>query len=159
MCIRDRFDGDIIKIEQATESTTEAIELASTTLSPGAIKVNIIGEVDRPGPQELPANTPLIQGVLAAGGPKAWRANRGNVELVRINRNGTALHQRFALDFSKSVSDQYNPPLRDGDTVMVNRNGFAAATDALTAVSAPLGTAANVLVLVKLLGDNNNNNN
>ena len=145
------FDGDTIKISQASEPVAEAIELASTTLSPRAIKVNVIGEVVRPGPVELPANTPLVQAVLAAGGPQVWRASRGNVELVRINRNGTATRQRFELNLSQGASNYKNPPLRDGDTVLVRRSGLAVASDAIGAVSNPLTGLVNVLTLLDLV--------
>ena len=151
------FDGDTIRIETASEPVAEVIELAATTLSPDTIKVYVVGEVEKPGTLPLPANTPLVQAVLAAGGPRSWRANRGNVELVRINRNGTATRERFALNLSQGVSNKANPPLRDGDTVVVNRNGFAVASDALTAVGGPLTSAANIFALIRLLGDNNGN--
>ena len=151
------FDGDTIRIETASEPVAEVIELAATTLSPDTITVNVVGEVEKPGRLALPANTPLVQAVLAAGGPRSWRANRGSVELVRINRNGTASRERFGLNFSQGVSNSANPPLRDGDTVLVNRSGFAVASDALTAVGGPLTSAANIFALIKLLGDNNGN--
>jgi polysaccharide export outer membrane protein len=147
------FDGDTIRIERAQEPVAEAIELAATTLSPDTINVNVVGEVERPGPVSLPANTPLVQAVLAAGGAKSWRANKGSVELVRINRNGTASRERFGLDLGQGASNSKNPPLRDGDTVLVNRSGFAAASDALTAVGGPLTSVANIFALIRLLNN------
>ena len=58
------------------------------------IDVNVIGEVNNPGP--------LVDGEYAFGasgacrwGLKRWRANGGNVELLRINRNGGAMLKRF----------------------------------------------------------------
>ena len=147
------FDGDTILVEQASEPVAEAIELASTTLSPVEIKVNVIGEVLRAGTVLLPANTPLVQAVLAAGGPQAWRASTGNVELVRINRNGTATRQRFQLNLSQGASNTKNPPLRDGDTVLVNRSGLAVASDAIGAVSTPLSGLVNVLTLFDLVNN------
>lgn len=145
------FDGDTIRIEQASEPVAEVIELASTTLSPDKINVNVIGEVLSPGTLPLPANTPLVQAVLAAGGPQTWRASKGNVELVRINRNGTATRQRFQLNLSQGASNTKNPPLRDGDTVVVNRSGLARASDAIGAVSTPLTGLVNILALVDLI--------
>nr|WP_254996887.1 polysaccharide biosynthesis/export family protein [Cyanobium sp. Maggiore-St4-Cus] len=145
------FDGDTIRIDQASEPVAEAIELASTTLSPDTIKVNVIGEVLSPGTLPLPANTPLVQAVLAAGGPQTWRASKGNVELVRINRNGTATRQRFQLNLSQGASNTKNPPLRDGDTVVVNRSGMAVASDAIGAVSTPLTGLVSILALVDLI--------
>ena len=149
------FDGDIILVEQASEPVAESIELASTTLSPVEINVNVIGEVRSAGAVKLPANTPLVQAVLAAGGPEPWRASSSNVELVRINRNGTATRQRFQLNLSQGASNSKNPPLRDGDTVLVNRSGLAVASDAIGAVSNPLSGLVNVLTLFDLVNNRN----
>jgi polysaccharide export outer membrane protein len=148
------FDGDTIRIETAPEPVAEAIELASTTLSPDAITVNVVGEVERPGPVTLKANTPLVQAVLAAGGPKAWRANQGNVELVRINRNGSATRQRFALNLGQGASNSSNPPLREADTVFVRRSGLAVASDGITAIGQPLTSLASILALIQLTNNN-----
>ena len=64
------FDGDTIRIREAAETPEEAVELAAVNLSPQVISVNVIGEVEKPGKVELQANTPLVQAVLAAGGPR-----------------------------------------------------------------------------------------
>ena len=147
------FDGDTIRLGKADETPEEAVELASVNLSPQEIKVNVIGEVEKPGTLLLEANTPLVQAVLAAGGPVAWRANKGNVELVRINRNGSATLERFAIDLSQGASNEKNPPLRDGDTVRVNRSGLAQASDAINAVSQPVSGLVTIWTLLKLVND------
>ena len=133
------FDGDTIRISEAEEIPEEAVELAAVNLSPQVISVNVIGEVEKPGRVELQANTPLVQAVLAAGGPKNWRASTGNVELVRINRNGSATLKRFKMDLGAAASNENNPPLQDGDSVKVNRSQLARASDAINTVSQPLG--------------------
>ena len=132
------FDGDTIRITKAEEMPDEVTELASVNLSPRLIRVNVIGEVKDPGRHELPANTPLVQAVLAAGGANP-RANTRNVELVRINRNGSATLKRFKIDLSQSASSEMNPPLLDGDSVMVNPSQLARAGDAISTVAQPLG--------------------
>jgi polysaccharide biosynthesis/export protein len=147
------FDGDTIRIEAAAEPVPEVIELSSTTLAPQEINVNIIGEVKGAGRITVPANTPLVQGVLAAGGPIAWRANRGDVELVRINRNGTATRMKFALNLDQGASNSKNPPLRDGDTVVVKRSGLAVASDALTALVDPLSPIINALNFIEIINN------
>lgn len=147
------FDGDTIRVGRAAQPVAESIELASANLSPQQIAVNVVGEVEKPGTVNLQANTPLVQAVLAAGGPKAWRANKGDVELVRINRNGTATRARFTLNLSQGASNQNNPPLRDGDTVVVNRSTLALASDAITAVTTPLTGLVNVLTLLRLVNN------
>ena len=151
------FDGDTLLIGKALIPDSEIMELAATNLSPPNIRVNVIGELKSPGTLTLQANTPLIQAILAAGGPNTWRAKKSNVELVRISRNGTATRELFTIDYSQSVSGIRNPPLRDGDTVVVNRSNYAMFTDALDAVTTPLSGLVNSWGLVQLVRDNNNN--
>ena len=150
------FDGDTIVVGRAINPDREVMELAATNLSPQSIQVNVVGEVERPGPVSLAANTPLVQAILAAGGPKSWRANRGNVELVRINRNGSATREVLSINYSQGVSGVSNPPLKDGDTVVVNRSAYAVATDALGAVATPLSQLVNVWALVDLIQNSRN---
>ena len=150
------FDGDTVRLGKADETPEEAIELASVNLSPQVIGVNVIGEVIRPGILQLKANTPLVQAVLAAGGAEGWRANRGNVELVRINRNGSATLKRFAIDLSQGASNDKNPPLRDGDTVKVNRSSVAKVSDAIGGVSEPLSGLVTIWTLLRLVNNGTN---
>lgn len=150
------FDGDTIVVGRAINPDREVMELAATNLSPQSIQVNVVGEVERPGPVSLAANTPLVQAILAAGGPKSWRANRGNVELVRINRNGSATREVLSINYSQGVSGVSNPPLKDGDTVVVNRSAYAVATDALGAVATPVSQLVNIWALVDLIQNSRN---
>lgn len=92
---------------------------------------------------------------MAAGGPKTWRANRSSVELVRISRNGSATREFFTVDYSQGVSGIRNPPLRDGDTIVVNRSNYAVFTDTLDAIALPLTGLVNSWGLVRLIQDNN----
>jgi polysaccharide biosynthesis/export protein len=149
------FDGDTIRVARAEQPVAEAIEVASANFSPQQIQVFVVGEVVRPGPVQVAANTPLIQGVLAAGGPQFGRANQSNVELVRINRNGSVFRQRFRLDLGQGASNAKNPPLRDGDTVLVNRSGLALVSDSIGAISQPLSGLVNIWALVQLIQDQN----
>ena len=145
------FDGDTIRIPKATESIPEALEVAASTLAPQEIEVNVVGEVERPGTVKLPANTPLVQAVLAAGGAKDWRASTSNVQLVRINRNGSVFRGVYPLNLNQGASTSSNPPLRNRDTVVVSRTVLAKVSDGLTAIGAPLTGLVNILALVQLL--------
>jgi polysaccharide export outer membrane protein len=147
------FDGDTIKLDRAEDSLSEELELAATNLSPKEIDVNVIGEVNRPGPLKVMANAPLAQVVLAAGGLKNNRANSGNVELLRINRNGTATLKRFRFNMGSGASNETNPPLRQGDTVRVGRSLLAKGTDALGAVTEPMSGLVTVWSLLSLLSN------
>jgi polysaccharide export outer membrane protein len=145
------FDGDTILVGTAATPDREVIELAASNLSPQAIRVSVVGEVVQPGRLELQANTPVVQAILAAGGPRNWRARRSNVELVRINRNGTATRELISIDYSQGVSGVRNPPLRDGDTVVVNRSSYAMVTDAVGAFTTPVSGLVNAWGLVRLI--------
>lgn len=148
------FDGDTIVIGTAPTPDRGVMELAAANLSPQQINVTVVGEVVTPGRLTLAANTPVVQAVLAAGGPKNFRGKRSDVELVRINRNGTATRQLITIDYNQGVSALRNPPLRDGDTVVVNRSGYAVATDALGAVTGSISGLVSVWGLVRLIQDN-----
>lgn len=153
------FDGDTILIGRApAPPPNEVLELAAANLSPSSINVNVLGEVKSPGGLRLRAGTPLMQALLAAGGPTPLRANRNNVELVRINRDGTATLRRYSIDYRLGVSGPRNPPLREGDNIIVNRSVLATGTDTLNIVTQPLSGLANILALVQILQNTNNNN-
>ncbi len=149
------FDGDTIRVERAVEEVAELTELAATTLSPQAIDVNVVGEVKAPGRLQVPANTPMMQAVLAAGGVQPWRASTSKLELVRINRNGTVTRRLYSLDFDQGPSNLKNPPLRQGDTVIVNRSRYAVTADAVQAVTQPITGLVNVLALIQILDNTN----
>ncbi|MFN9624188.1 MAG: SLBB domain-containing protein [Cyanobacteriota bacterium] len=156
------FDGDTILLSRApAPPPNEVLSLAAANLSPSIINVNVVGEVKTPGKLQLPAGTPLMQALLSAGGPIPMRANRNNVELVRINRDGTATLRRYIIDFRQGVSGPRNPPLKDGDSIIVNRSVLASGTDSLNAVTQPFSGLVNILALVEVLRNtsyNNNNN-
>ena len=145
------FDGDTIKIDRAQETPSDAIELVSSNLSPRVIEVNVIGEVNNPGLLRLRANTPLVQAILAAGGLKDWRANVGNVELVRINSNGSATLRRLRFNIGSDASNETNPPLRSGDTVRVNPSFLAKGSDAVKVFSEPVGGLVTIWTLFRLI--------
>ncbi|XGV95864.1 MAG: polysaccharide biosynthesis/export family protein [Leptolyngbya sp. BL-A-14] len=132
-------DGDTLVVPKATQiDTTEALQIASSNFSPDAIRVNVVGEVVTPGAVEVKPNTTLNQAILAAGGFKPGRA-RKNVELIRLNPNGTVDRRTIAVDFSQKLDEKNNPPLRSNDVVVVNRNGIAKIGDTVGTVLGPLG--------------------
>ncbi|BAU64405.1 polysaccharide export protein [Stanieria sp. NIES-3757] len=142
-------EGDSIKIPQAEQLSPEDSEtLASATFSPDVIKVNVVGEVGTPGPVEVPPNTPLNQAILAAGGFDAQRAKTGNVELVRLNPNGTVTKRQIQVDFASGINDENNPTLRNNDVVVVSRSGLASVSDTTGSIFNPIGGALGVVRLL-----------
>jgi polysaccharide biosynthesis/export protein len=131
-------EGDSIVIPTLTQAdAAEAQELASTSISPDSIKINVVGEVTRPGTLDLPPNTPLNQAILAAGGFNN-RAKRSKVNLVRLNDDGSVSREEIEVDFTQGIGEGTNPALRNNDVVVVGRSGLASTSDALGQVLAPL---------------------
>jgi len=90
---------------------------------------------------QLPPNTPLNQAILAAGG-FSDRSEASNVELVRLEPNGTVSRRVFQVDFAIPVDEQRNPPLRSNDTVIVARNAFTVTSDGLKNLLSPFSAGA-----------------
>lgn len=132
-------DGDTIVIPKASVlNPTEAVQVAASNFSPNTIKVSVVGEVENPGAVELKPNTTLNQAILEAGGFKSARARKSNVELIRLNPNGTISRKNYSIDFSEGLDDSKNPPLHNNDVVVVRRNTVANASDILQLITAPL---------------------
>ncbi len=142
-------EGDTIVIPTATAlDSTEATRIAVASFAPDKITVNVVGEVVKPGPVQVPPNTPLNQAVLAAGGFNN-RAKRGAVTFVRLNPNGTVARREISVDFAQGLNEKNNPPMRNNDTIVVRRSGLAAVTDTLGSVLSPIG---GVFSIINLLG-------
>ncbi len=145
------FDGDIIKLSKAEKLSSESLKIAQANLSPRTINVRVVGQVSSPGDIELKANTPLIQAVLSAGGPLAWKANKGDINLVRVNPNGTVIKKRYKIDLKANTSFENNPPLKDRDIVYVKSSKLNTISTGLSAITAPISSVVTSLSLFKLL--------
>ncbi|MGK7947176.1 MAG: SLBB domain-containing protein [Microcystaceae cyanobacterium] len=151
-------DGDMIMIPQAESLPADESEtLAIASFAPDTIRINVVGEVVRPGAQELQPNTPLNQAILAAGGFDKRRAKQGVVEVIRLNENGTVIKKDIPVDFAEGLTSENNPALRNNDVVIVNRNALTATTDTLRTVLSPLGALTGVLGILDIFGVFDNN--
>lgn len=131
-------DGDQIIIPTAQAiNNSEVIALANTTFAPATITVNVVGEVESPGSLSVPPDTLLNQAVLTAGGFNN-RARTSRVELIRLNPNGNVSQQSVDVDLAQDVSDEQNPVLQEGDTIIVGRSGLAATSDTASLIFSPL---------------------
>ena len=138
------FDGDTIIVGRTSEPIPdEVIRIGRTNLAK-PINVTILGEVKSPGSVGLPANTPLMEALFRAGGLKKWRANKNYIEIRRFNDNGTITRQVFTYKEDANVSNGFNPPLRNGDTIIVNRSFYGETLDAINDIAVPLGVINNL---------------
>jgi polysaccharide export outer membrane protein len=153
------FDGDTLVVARTDELIPdEILQIGATNLAPATISVSVIGEVRSPGTLSLPANTPLAEAIFRAGGAENWRANKNNIELVRLNRNGTTTREVYSYKDGIGVSKGLNPPLRDRDTIIVNRTFYAEALDVINQVVVPLSQAASSYYFFRDTFNNNNGN-
>ena len=147
------FDGDIIEIPKSEQLSEKIMRIAKANLSPSKINVDIVGQVENPGRISINTNTPLQQAVMLAGGRKKWKGKRSNVRLIRINKDGTISDRKFNLNNKKIVSDKYNPPLKDGDIVVVNSTLVNAFGTGLSEITNPITNIISGITLYKLLDE------
>ena len=145
------FDGDIIKIQKVKNLDNDILPKTSTSLSPKSITVNFLGEVRKPNTYQLEPDTTLIDGIFAAGGPNNYRSNYANVEILRINKNGSAFRKRYKFDLTQNYSEKNNPILNDGDSVWLRRNKFTTGTDAIGIVLRPFRDLITAWTLIEVL--------
>jgi len=146
------FDGDIIKINKASELSKELIKLSNNSLSPKDIDITVVGSVVQPGTYKVSNNTPLAQGLMKAGGPIPLKSNTGNIKLIRLQNNGSIYTKKFKLNLNEGISISKNPVLQDGDIILVRPNFLSKFTDTLTVVTDPLTKSINTYAIIKVLG-------
>ena len=147
------FDGDIIKISKAKTLSPEIMTVARANFSPKDINISVIGEVRFPGRIKVDANTPLNQAILMAGGPIAWKSNKGNVELIRINSNGSAFRKKYKIDLSQGVSKKFNPVLSNRDIIRVNSTKINNLGQGIEVMTKPISGLITAFTLLKLVED------
>ena len=129
--------GDTVIIPVATETSPgEIAQLTAANFSPDEVRINVVGEVNRPGALSIPPNTTLNQAVLAAGGFN----NRATetVELIRLNPNGSLSQQQVDVDLTEGLDPDRNPLVLNNDVIVVGRNGRARFSDSLETILKPL---------------------
>lgn len=131
--------GDTVIVPKAENlDAAEGEQVANSNFSPDAIKVNIVGEVVKPGAIAVLPNTTLNQALVAAGGFNKARAQMDSVDLIRLNPNGTVSQLSVKVNFSATANEETNPKLRNNDVIMVRRSGRAAFSDNVGGTLAPL---------------------
>ncbi len=138
--------GDTIYVPVADEvNLDELAEVTASSFSPGNLKINVIGEVVTPGTIFIAPNSTLNQALLAAGGFNPARAKTEEIELIRLNPNGTVTRRKVEVDFSAKVNEETNPTLLNNDVILVGRSGRATFTDNVGGVLAPFSPINRIL--------------
>ena len=138
--------GDTIYVPVADEvNLDELAEVTASSFSPGNLKINVIGEVIKPGTIFILPNSTLNQALLAAGGFNPTRAETKEIELIRLKANGTVIRRKVQVDFSAKVNEETNPTLLNNDVIVVGRSRRATFTDNVGGVLAPLNPINRIL--------------
>ena len=136
-------EGDSVIIPTAaTVDLAEVSQLATSSFSPNAISINIVGEVIRPGALQVRPSTSLHQALLTAGSFNQLRAKKDKVELLRLNPNGTVSRRTIEVDFAQGLNPNNNPTLRNNDVILVARSGYARVGDNINRFLQPIAGAA-----------------
>ena len=88
---------------------------------------------------------------MVAGGPKAWKSDKTNIQLIRLNRDGSVTMRKFVLNLTEGLSSKNNPPLTEGDIIKVGTSLFGKTNSAITNFTEPISGVVSVLTLFKLL--------
>lgn len=132
-------EGDSVIIPSAaTVDVAEVSQLATSSFSPNAISINVVGEVIRPGALLVRPTTSLHQALLTAGSFNQLRANKDKVELLRLNPNGTVSRRTIEVDFAQGLNPNNNPILRNNDVILVARSGYTRAADNINSFLQPI---------------------
>ena len=145
------FDGDIINVQKANNTNIAEYKINNSNIAPREISVTVIGKVYSPGKFFVKSNTPLNQAILQAGGPIDWKANKGNVQLVRLNDNGSVTLRKIRLNIANDASSKNNPPLEDGDIIKVNTSAIASFSEGVATVTEPISGFISAVTIFKLL--------
>ena len=147
------YDGDSIRIPKATKQTeNELLLVARSSFAPKSINVQVTGEVANPGLQKIKSNMPLSQAIITAGG-LINRSNKKNISMIRLNSDGTISKRTIRYEPGAKINSINNPVLREGDTIVVNRNNWTKTTDLIKQAVEPLGPLINSASIFRMLSN------
>ena len=146
------YDGDSIRVHKAKSPVNEdLLTAAASNFAPAAINVQVVGEVFSPGVVQIGSNAPLSRAILASGGVTR-RGSVKRVDLIRMDGQGRTTVKQLRYDPNALLSSANNPPLRNGDVVVVDRNAFTKVTDTMTDAMLPLEPVVDAASVFRLLG-------
>ena len=146
------YDGDSIRVHKATSPiNVDLLTTAASNFAPTVINVQVVGEVFTPGVVQVGSNAPLSRAILASGGVTR-RGSVKRVDLIRMDRQGRTTVKQLRYDPNAVLSSANNPPLRNGDVVVVDRNTFTKVTDTMSDAMLPLEPIVDAASVYRLLG-------
>ena len=93
----------------------------------------------------------MSRAILASGGVTR-RGSVTRVDLIRMDGQGRTTVKQLRYDPNAVLSSTNNPPMRNGDVVVVDRNNLAKVTDGMNDALQPLTPVVNAASVFRLLG-------
>ena len=145
------FDGDSIEVMKSINEKKVGFQIPKSNITVRKKSIYVIGEVKNPGILSIEDDTSVVQAILMAGGPTAWRTNKGNIDLIRVNKNGEVENQKIKIDVNNNITSKKNPEVISGDIILVNRTNLAKTSDAISETTKPISGIISAFTLLKLL--------
>jgi polysaccharide biosynthesis/export protein len=146
-------DGDMIRVPLApgAQANEVLIRTAASNFAPDTIAVTVVGEVNSPGLKQLRSNSPLVEAVMASGDLNQLRADANFIRLLRMEPNGTISSSRLRFEPAAPLGSANNPALRNGDMIVVARNGWTSFSQRLGQAVEPIGPLLNAASLFNII--------
>ena len=147
------MDGDTVQVPklEGVSSNEILIRAGKSNLSADAIAVTVVGEVNRPGLQQVRSNSSLVEAVMAAGDLNQLKADPNFIRLLRMQSDGTVASARLRFEPGATLGSINNPALQNGDVIVVARNGWTSFNQRLSQSVEPLGPLLNAASLYNIL--------
>jgi polysaccharide export outer membrane protein len=146
------LDGDALMIPRAAANKPgyDANLIASSSLAPTTVEVKVLGEVKKPGLTPIRPNAPFTDALVAAGGLTNY-ADPRNVQLIRLNADGTISRWQIPAVLEQGRDPDKNPALQRGDLIVVSRSLGGDIVSTLNDASGSLNLLGNLIFLVRNL--------
>lgn len=147
------YDGDMVLVSKAEgiQPNEVLLKTAASNFAPDTIGVTVVGEVNSPGLKQLRSNSPLVAAVMASGDLNQLTADANFIRLLRVEGDGSISSSRLRFEPAAPLGSANNPALRNGDMIVVARNGWTSFSQRLGQAVEPIGPVLNAASLYNII--------
>ena len=113
--------------------------------------MQVVGEVFSSGVVQIGSNDPLSRAILPSGGVTR-RGSVKRVDWIRMGRQGRTTVNQLRYDPNTVLTSANNPPLSNGDVVVVDRNTSTKVPDTMSDAMLPLAPIVDASSVYRLFG-------
>ena len=138
-------DGDSVIVPRLSpEDSIDRTLIARSTISPGTVRVKVVGEVKSPGEIEVTPDSSISSAIATAGGPTV-DARLSKVTFVRMDEYENVTTQELDL---RNLTDTIQ--VQTGDVIIVPKTGVSTGLDFAARLLNPLRFFTDIW---RILGD------